>query len=68
LIGREFLGPGRGCPSLEWRDVILNGAVWHIEEAPADYQAQNKEEQEVLTMLEPEFRDIKVPDSMTQTK
>ncbi len=47
--------------NLEWRYVILNGAVWRIEEAPADYQAQHKEEQEVMDMLEPEFRDIYVP-------
>lgn len=43
-------------PNLEWRYIILNGRVWHIEEAPAGYVAQSKEEAGVLAMLRSEHR------------
>jgi hypothetical protein len=38
-------------PNLEWRYVIRKGVVWRIQEASADYLAQNEEEQEVLAIL-----------------
>ncbi len=41
-------------PDLEWRYVVLNGSVWQIDSAPADYIAGSAEEQKVLAMLYPE--------------
>ncbi|MBV9713502.1 MAG: hypothetical protein JO011_21565, partial [Ktedonobacteraceae bacterium] len=54
--------------NLEWRYIILKGAVWRIEEVSADYHAQDKDEQEVLDMLGAEFRDVSVPDSLARTE
>ena len=55
-------------PDLEWRYVILRGAVWRIEEASTDYQAQSEGEQEVLNMLEPEHRNVSLPKEFTRTE
>ncbi len=43
-------------PDLEWRYIILKGHVWQIDEAPAGYIAQNKDEEGVLAMMHPEHR------------
>jgi hypothetical protein len=40
--------------NLEWRYVVLNGAVWQIEQASEGYCAQSADEQAVLEMLYPE--------------
>lgn len=45
--------------NLEWRYVILKGGVWSIEEASETYEAQSKEEDEVLEQLNPEHRSSK---------
>lgn len=42
--------------NLEWCYVILRGGVWQIEEAPHDYKAQCKDEEEALEMITPEHR------------
>ncbi len=41
-------------PNLQWRYVVLNGAVWRIEQVSEGYRAQSDEEQSVLEMLHPE--------------
>ena len=41
-------------PNLEWRYIVLNGNVWQIDEAPADYIARSDEEKAVLEMIAPE--------------
>ncbi|GCE20984.1 hypothetical protein [Dictyobacter kobayashii] len=43
-------------PNLEWRYVILKGAIWRIEKAAPDYVATSKDEGEVLQMLGAEHR------------
>ncbi|WP_151755741.1 hypothetical protein [Dictyobacter vulcani] len=43
-------------PQLEWRFVILKGSVWRIERAAVDYMVSDKDEAEVLKMLESEHR------------
>jgi len=43
-------------PNLDWRYVILKGAVWRIEPAPDGYLATGEDEAEILTMLGPEHR------------
>ena len=45
--------------NLEWRYVIIKGGVWRIEEASETYEAQSKEEDEVLEQLNPEHRSSK---------
>ncbi len=42
--------------NLQWQYVILNGGVWHIEEAPSTYEAQSEDESNVLEQLSPEHR------------
>jgi len=42
---------------LEWRYVIRKGVVWKIDEAPADYQAQSQDEEDILKMLGEEHPD-----------
>lgn len=41
-------------PNLDWRYVILKGAIWRIEIAADGYTPTNKDEAEILDMLEPE--------------
>lgn len=43
-------------PNLDWRYVILKGAIWRIETAADEYAPSDKDEAEVLAMLEPEHR------------
>jgi hypothetical protein len=43
-------------PNLDWRYVILKGVIWCIQAAPANYEPESAEEQEVLTLLTPEHR------------
>lgn len=40
-------------PNLEWRYIVLAGAVWQIEPAPDGYQAGSEAETEVLKLVEP---------------
>jgi hypothetical protein len=39
-------------PDLAWRYIVLNGTVWQIDEAPADYTPRSAEEQEILHMIQ----------------
>ncbi len=41
-------------PNLDWRYVVLRGAIWRIEVAVDGYTPADKDEAEVLAMLEPE--------------
>lgn len=41
-------------PHLEWRYIVLNGNVWQIDTAPADYLPQSEDEKAVLEMIAPE--------------
>lgn len=43
-------------PDLEWRYIICNGCVWQIDEAPAGYLPQSKDEKNVLSMMHSEHR------------
>ncbi len=43
-------------PNLRWRYVILKGAIWRIEPAPEGYAPADKDEAEILAMLESEHR------------
>jgi hypothetical protein len=40
-------------PNLEWRYIVLAGAVWRIEPAPDDYRPGSEEEAVVLQLVEP---------------
>lgn len=42
------------CTSLEWRYIILKGAVWKIDVAPDGYTTQNQDEAGILKLLKPE--------------
>ena len=41
-------------PNLEWRFVILRGAIWRIDTVRDDYVATSSDEEEVLELLHPE--------------
>ena len=43
-------------PHLDWRYVILKGAIWRIEPASDSYTSNDKDETEILAMLGPEHR------------
>ncbi len=43
-------------PNLDWRYVILKGAIWCIEPALDGYTPSSKDEAEILDMLGPEHR------------
>ncbi len=43
-------------PNLDWHYMILKGVIWRIEAAADGYTSSDKDEAEVLAMLEPEHR------------
>jgi len=42
--------------NLEWRYIVLKGAIWTIEDASDEYESKSAEEEEVLEMITPEHR------------
>jgi len=46
---------------LEWRYIVLNGNVWQIDPAAADYVAQSEDERTVLEMIAPEQSPFEEP-------
>lgn len=45
-------------PNLEWHYIVLNGNVWQIDEAPANYVARNTDEAAILDMIRPEHNPL----------
>lgn len=43
-------------PNLEWRYIILKGAIWEIHEAPEGYQPEDEDEANLLELLDEEHR------------